>query len=50
MKIAMYKGHQEVFQPSRQLVDGGIYSHCEIVFSDGVASSSQMDGGFVQST
>jgi hypothetical protein len=46
MKIAMYKGTKRFFNRAVSWWTEGIYSHCEIVFSDGMAaSSSQMDGG-----
>lgn len=50
MKLALYKGTRPGFQGlySRlaRWLDGGSYSHCELVFGDGVsASSSYIDGG-----
>lgn len=50
MKIAFYKGTrpfpQSLFNMGVRWWTGGIYSHCEIIFSDGVsASSSFMDHG-----
>ena len=50
MKLALYKGTRPGFQGlySRlvRILDKGIYSHCELVFNDGVsASSSFIDGG-----
>ena len=50
MKLAFYKGTrkglQGLYSRLTRWVDSGIYSHCEIVFSDGLsASSSFIDGG-----
>lgn len=50
MKIAFYKGTrpfpQSLFNQAVRWWTGGAYSHCEIVFSDGMsASSSFLDGG-----
>ena len=50
MKIALYKAtHSGMAGVYNRLVrwwDNGIYSHCELVFSDGIsASSSYMDKG-----
>lgn len=51
MKVAFYKGTRPEFWPGLynklvRKIDGGIYSHCEIVFSDGVCwSASFMDKG-----
>ena len=50
MKIAFYKGTrpfpQSLFNMGVRWWTGGIYSHCEIVFSDGLsASSSFIDQG-----
>lgn len=50
MKIAFYKGTrpfpQSIFNKGVRWWTGGIYSHCEIIFSDGMsASSSFLDGG-----
>lgn len=50
MKIAFYKGTrpgiQGLYSRAVRFVDGGPYSHCELIFSDGVsASASYMDGG-----
>jgi hypothetical protein len=50
MKIAFYKKKQGGFNGICSSVirwwDGGIYSHCELVFDNGLsASSSLMDGG-----
>lgn len=50
MKIAFYKGTrpfpQSLFTQAVRWWTGGAYSHCEIVFSDGIsASSSFIDGG-----
>ena len=50
MKLAFYKGTRPglagLYNRLVRLVDGSIYSHAEVVFSDGMAaSSSQMDGG-----
>ena len=50
MKVAMYKGTrpglQGLYSRITRWVDRGPYSHCELVFSDGIsASSSYIDGG-----
>ena len=49
-RAAFYKatrpGLQGVYSRLVRLVDGGPYSHCELVFSDGLsASASYIDGG-----
>ena len=53
MKIALYKGTLPGWRGwiSRlvRFADRGPYSHCEVVFSDGMcASASWLDGGAVQ--
>lgn len=50
MRLALYKatrpGLQGIYSRLARWVDGGPYSHCELVFSDGMsASSSFIDGG-----
>ena len=50
MRLALYKGirpgWQGVYSRLVRWLDGGPYSHCELVFEDGVnASSSYIDGG-----
>jgi hypothetical protein len=50
MKIVFYKGTrpfpQSLFNVGVRWWTGGIYSHCEIIFSNGLsASSSFIDGG-----
>ena len=50
MRAAFYKGTrpglQGIYSRAVRLIDRGPYSHCELVFSDGIsASSSWMDGG-----
>ena len=50
MKIAFYKGTKEgiagVYNIGVRWIEDGLYSHCEVVFSNGLsASSSFMDGG-----
>ena len=50
MKVALYKatrpGLQGLYSRLTRFIDRGIYSHCELVFSDGVsASASFLDGG-----
>lgn len=50
MKIAFYKGTKEgvagVYNRGVRWIENGLYSHCEIWFSNGLsASSSFMDGG-----
>lgn len=50
MKLALYRatrpGIQGIYSRVVRLVDGGQYSHTEIVFSDGLsASASFIDGG-----
>lgn len=49
-KAAFYKGTrpgaQGLYSRAVRLIDGGKYSHCEMVFSDGIsASASFLDGG-----
>ncbi|WOI43793.1 hypothetical protein [Acidovorax sp. BLS4] len=50
MRIAFYKatrpGTQGIYSRLVKSVDRGIYSHCEIIFSDGLSgSASYIDGG-----
>ncbi len=50
LKIAFYKGTrpgiQGIYSRGVRFIDRGIYSHCELIFSDGVsASASFIDGG-----
>ena len=50
MQLALYKatrpGLQGIYSRLARWIDGGPYSHCELVFSDGVsASASFIDGG-----
>ena len=50
MKLALYKstrpGWQGFYSRLVRWLDGGPYSHCELVFSDGVsASASYLDSG-----
>mgnify|MGYP006316188605 CR=1 FL=1 len=50
MKIAFYKGTKTglagVYNRGVRWIEAGEYSHCELIFSDGIsASSSFMDGG-----
>lgn len=50
MKLAFYKGTrkglQGIYSRLTRWVDSGPYSHCELIFSDGLsASSSFIDGG-----
>lgn len=50
MKIAFYKGTrkglQGIYSRLARWVDSGPYSHCELVFNDGLsASASFIDGG-----
>lgn len=50
MKVALYRGTrpgwQGVYSRGVRWIDRGPYSHCEIVFSDGMsASASYIDGG-----
>lgn len=50
MKVAFYKGTRNglagIYNRVVRLLDGSIYSHAELVFSDGMsASSSYMDKG-----
>jgi hypothetical protein len=40
MKLALYKGDGTKFNAAIRWVDGGIYSHCELVFSDGMSASA----------
>ncbi len=44
-KLAMYKGKGNLFNALVRYWDGGVYSHCELVFGDGLcASASYRDG------
>ena len=50
MKAAFYKGTrpglQGIYSRAVRAIDRGPYSHCELVFSDGLsASASYIDGG-----
>lgn len=50
LRIAFYKGTrkglQSIYSKSVRFIDGGIYSHCEMIFSDDIsASASFIDGG-----
>lgn len=50
MRLALYKstrpGLQGIYSRLARWIDGGPYSHCELVFSDGLsASASFIDGG-----
>lgn len=46
MQIAFYKAEGKIFDKLIRWWTGGRYSHCELVFSDGVFfSSSPRDGG-----
>lgn len=46
MKIALYKGKKTITDKLIAWWDKGLYSHVELVFSDGIcASSSPRDGG-----
>ena len=50
MKAAFYKGTrpglQGIYSRAVRVIDRGPYSHCELVFSDGLsASASWVDGG-----
>ena len=50
MKLALYKetrpGLQGLYSRLTRFIDRGPYSHCELVFSDGMsASASYIDGG-----
>ena len=50
MKIAFYKGTKSgkngIYNRGVRWIEDGEYSHCELIFSDGIsASSSFMDGG-----
>lgn len=50
MRLALYKstrpGFQGIYSCITRWVDGGPYSHCELIFSDGLsASASFIDGG-----
>lgn len=45
MKVAFYKGKGNIYNKLIRFWDGGIYSHCELVFSDGMSvSASYTDG------
>lgn len=50
MRAAFYKGTrpglQGIYSRGVRVIDRGIYSHCELVFSDGMSgSASYIDGG-----
>jgi hypothetical protein len=46
MQIAFYKARGGFYNRLVRLVEGGPYSHCELIFADGVAASaSYRDGG-----
>lgn len=50
LKIAFYKGTKTgvagIYNRGVRWMEKGLYSHCEVIFSDGIsASSSFMDGG-----
>lgn len=50
VKLALYKatrpGWQGIYSRLARWVDGGPYSHCELIFSDGLSgSASFIDGG-----
>lgn len=50
MRLALYRatrpGIQGIYSRVTRWVDGGPYSHCELIFSDGLsASASFIDGG-----
>lgn len=50
LRVAFYKGTRPgipgLYNRLVRLIDGGPFSHCELIFSDGMcASSSFMDGG-----
>ena len=50
MRTAFYKGTrpgwQGIYSRAVRVIDRGPYSHCELVFSDGLsASASYIDGG-----
>jgi hypothetical protein len=48
--VAMYKAKGNLFNGFVRFWDGGVYSHCELVFSDGMcASASYRDGKQVRS-
>lgn len=48
-RLAMYKGKGNLFNALVRFWDGGIYSHCELVFSNGwSASASYRDGQIVR--
>lgn len=50
MKVAFYKGNRSVYNAIIRVWDAGPYSHCEIVFTDGLtASASYSDGKRVRS-
>lgn len=49
-RLAMYKGKGNPFNALVRFWDSGIYSHCELVFSDGLCgSASYQDGRKVRS-
>jgi hypothetical protein len=44
-KIALYKGHGNLFNKLIRFWDQGKYSHCELVFSDGKSASATFRDG-----
>lgn len=44
-KLAMYKGEGNLFNALVRYWDSGIYSHCELIFSDGLAASASYRDG-----
>ena len=49
IKIAFYKGTKDgiagVYNRGARWIEDGIYSHCEIIFSNGLSASSSFMGG-----
>jgi hypothetical protein len=39
-RLAMYKGKGNLFNALIRFWDSGVYSHCELVFSDGMSASA----------
>lgn len=44
-KLAMYKGRGNLFDAFIRFWDGGNYSHCELVFSNGLCASASFRDG-----
>jgi hypothetical protein len=45
MKLAFYKGEGTMFNAAIRWWDAGVYSHCELLFSDGMSASATLRDG-----